>query len=78
MACLQMNRACKVCGKFHDFFLCQGELVTDQRYEYRCPETGQTEYLWDIPRVEAVSEPPPGGVELRPTGVESGRRGGMG
>lgn len=74
MSCLLMHRACKVCGDFHDFFLCVGELITDQRYEYRCPETGQTEYLWDITRVEAVSEPPKNGVELHPTGVPSERR----
>lgn len=74
MPCLLMRRACKVCGETHDFFLCQGELITDQRYEYECPVTGQTEYLWDITRVEAISEPPPRGVELRPTGTESGRR----
>ncbi len=78
MACLLMRRACKVCGKFHDFYLSQGELITEERYEYRCPETGQTEYWWDIPRVEAVSEPPSGGVELHPTGVASGRRGASG
>jgi hypothetical protein len=75
MPCLLMHRACKVCGKFHDFFLAQGELITDQRYEYHCPETEQTGYLWDIPNVQAVSEPPSGGVEIRPTGERSARRG---
>lgn len=75
MACLVMRRPCKVCGTFHDFYLCAGELVTDQRYEYRCPVTGQMGFLWNIPRVEAVAEAPPDGVELRPTGVPSERSG---
>ncbi len=74
MPCLLMHRACKVCGQYHDFFLAEGELVTDQRYEYRCPVTGQTEYLWDIPRVRAVEKQPSSGVELKLTGVESARR----
>jgi hypothetical protein len=70
-----MRRPCKVCGGFHDFFLCKGELVTDRRYEYTCPVTGQTGYLWDLTRVEAVQSPPAEGVEIRPAGVRSGRRG---
>lgn len=74
MACLLMRRACKVCGQFHDFYLCGEEWITDRRYEYRCPVSGQTAFLWDMPRVEAVSEPPSEGVELHPTGVESERR----
>jgi len=74
MACLLMRRACKVCGEFHDFFLANDELVTDERYEYQCPKTGQTEYLWDILTVRALDEPPADGVELRRTGRESGRR----
>jgi len=73
MACLLMRRSCKVCGQFHDFYLCGEEWVSDERYEYRCPVTGQIDYLWDMPRVEAVAEAPPGGVELRPTGQTSGR-----
>jgi hypothetical protein len=75
MACLLMHRPCKVCGKFHDFFLAEGELVADERYAYTCPETKQHEYLWDIVTVEAIPEPPSGGVEIRPTGQPSGRRG---
>jgi hypothetical protein len=62
-----------VCGEFHDFYLCQGELVTDQRYNYRCPVTGQTGFLWNIPRVEAVAEPPAEGVPLWPTGTQTTR-----
>jgi len=69
------NRACKVCGEFHDFFLAHGKLIGDQRYEYQCPETGQTAYLWDITDVEAIVAPPSGGVEIRSTGEPSARRG---
>jgi len=75
MPCLLMSRPCKVCGKHHDFFFSEGELVVDRRYEYQCPQTGQTGYLWDFTRVEAVSAPPPGGVELHPTEELSGRHG---
>lgn len=74
MPCLLMHRPCKVCGEFHDFYLADGELFTDQRYECECPKTGQTEYLWDILSVRAVDEPPPDGVEIHSTGSESGRR----
>lgn len=74
MSCLLIHRGCKVCGKPHDFFLCGEELNTNERYEYQCPETGLTEYLWEIARIESVPEPPPGAVELRPTHRPSERR----
>ena len=74
MPCLLMHRACKVCGGFHNFFLAEGELSTDERYEYHRPVTGQAEYLWDIISVEAADSPLAGGVEIRPTGHPSGRR----
>jgi hypothetical protein len=35
MACLLTRRACKICGQFHDFYLCGQEWTTDERYEYR-------------------------------------------
>jgi hypothetical protein len=74
MSCLLMRRNCKVCGKPHDFFLCGEELNTNERYEYRCPERGLNEYLWEIVKVESVPEPPPGAVEIRPTHHPSERR----
>lgn len=73
MPCLLLHRGCKVCGKPHDFFLCGEELNTNERYEYECPVTGHTEFLWEFARVEPVLEPPPGAVEIRPTRRESGR-----
>lgn len=75
MACLVMHRACKVCGEFHDFFLAEGELDTNQRYHYHCPVTGQEDYLWDVNAVQAAAAPPANGVEIRPTGQPSGRSG---
>lgn len=74
MSCLLIRRACKVCGRHHDFFLCGQEFHTDERYEYHCPETGQKAYLWEIVTVEAVPEPPPGAVEIHPTQQPSERR----
>lgn len=53
MPALLKAMPCKSCGKAHDFYSAEDQVVTDRRYEFVCPESRQkvTIMPWVMPEV---------------------------
>jgi hypothetical protein len=66
MAALLDFEKCSSCDGYHDFFLAdpQGFSISG-RYEFVCPQTGQTAVLRPSKAHNCVSNRPAGSIEVR-------------
>jgi len=63
MPALLRAMPCRSCGKAHDFYT-SDPVVTDRRYEFVCPESGQKVTILPWVPPEAVTAVPRGMVLL--------------